>query len=97
MSQMTTGWMWGHLKNILAHHDIALGKIKYTYPYPELKDEIYLGKKVKFEGGSFQSGPLVVGEGTVIEKGASVAPLSVIGNNWIAHVCPYLKNNSVRF
>jgi len=68
-------------KYLAAHHDIALGKIKYSYPYPELEDEIYLGKDVKFEEGSFQSGPLVVGEGTVIEKGARVAPLSVIGRN----------------
>ena len=68
-------------KYLSAHHDIALGKIKYEYPYPELKNEIYLGKKVKYEESSFQSGPLVVGDGTIIEKGASVAPLSVIGTN----------------
>jgi len=68
-------------KYLTAHHDIALGKIKYEYPYPELTDEIYLGSGVRYEDTSFQSGPLIVGEGTVIEKGASVAPLSVIGNN----------------
>ena len=68
-------------KYLSAHHDIALGKIRYGYPYPELKDEIYLGSGVKYADDSFQSGPLMVGEGTVIEKGASVAPLTVIGSN----------------
>jgi len=68
-------------KYLAAHHDIALGKIKYRYPYAEFKDEIYLGEKVTYEEGCFQSGPLLVGEGTVIEKAASVAPLSVIGKN----------------
>jgi NDP-sugar pyrophosphorylase family protein len=68
-------------KYLSAHHDIALGKINYQYPYPELKDEIYLGSNVKYSDKSFQSGPLMVGEGTVIEEGAAVAPLTVIGNN----------------
>jgi NDP-sugar pyrophosphorylase family protein len=68
-------------KYLMAHHDIALGKIKYQYPYPELKDEIYIGKGVKYTSDNFQSGPLLVGDGTVIEEGAIVAPLSVVGNN----------------
>ena len=68
-------------KYLSAHHDIALGKIKYEYPYPEFRDEIYLGNGVKYSDKSFQSGPLIIGEGTVIEEGAIVAPLTVIGNN----------------
>lgn len=73
-------------KYLAAHHDIALGKIKYEYPYPELRDEIYLGEKVKYQGESFESGPTVVGDGTIIEPGAKVMPLSVIGNN--CHIGP---------
>ena len=68
-------------KYLAAHHDIALGKIKYDYPYPELRDEIYLGKNVKHQPESFKSGPVLVGDGTIIEPGALVMPLSVIGNN----------------
>ena len=68
-------------KYLAAHHDIALGKIKYDYPYPELTDEIYLGKNVKYQPESFESGPVLVGGGTIIEQGAKIMPLSVIGNN----------------
>ena len=48
---------------------------------PELTDEIYLGSGVKYSADNFQSGPLMVGDGTVIEKGAGIAPLTIIGNN----------------
>ncbi len=68
-------------KYLSAHHDIAMGKMKYEYPYPELKDEMYIGKSVRYASSNFQSGPLMVGESTVVEEGAVVAPLSVIGNN----------------
>lgn len=68
-------------KYLAAHHDIALGKIKYQYPYPELRDEIFLGKDIKYSDKSFESGPVVIGDGTVIEPGASILPLTVIGNN----------------
>lgn len=68
-------------KYLAAHHDIALGKIEYEYPYPELRDEIYLGKKVGYQAENFESGPVVVGDNTMIEPGAKVMPLSVIGNN----------------
>ncbi|MCJ7665317.1 MAG: NDP-sugar synthase, partial [Actinobacteria bacterium] len=73
-------------KYLAAHHDIALGNIKYEYPYPELRDEIYLGKNIKYREESFESGPTVVGDGTIIEPGARVMPLSVIGNN--CHIGP---------
>ncbi|MFC2144846.1 sugar phosphate nucleotidyltransferase [Actinomycetota bacterium] len=68
-------------KYLAAHHDIALGKIKYDYPYLELRDEIYLGKNVKYQPKNFESGPLLVGDNTIIESGAKIMPLSVIGNN----------------
>lgn len=68
-------------KYLAAHHDIALGKIKYQYPYPELRDEIYLGKDVKHSDKSFKSGPVIIGDGTVIEPGATILPLTVIGDN----------------
>ncbi|MCD4670815.1 MAG: NDP-sugar synthase [Actinomycetia bacterium] len=68
-------------KYLAAHHDIALGKIKYRYPYPELRDEIFLGENIKYSDKNFKSGPVVIGDGTVIEPGASILPLTVIGNN----------------
>jgi len=68
-------------KYLAAHHDIALGKIKYDYPHPEFRDEIYFGKNVKYQPESFKSGPVLVGDNTIIEPGAKIMPLSVIGNN----------------
>lgn len=68
-------------KYLAAHHDIALGKIKYQYPYPELKDEIYLGKDIKYSDKNFKSGPVIIGDGTAIDPGATILPLTVIGDN----------------
>jgi mannose-1-phosphate guanylyltransferase len=68
-------------KYIAAHRDIGLGKIKYEFPYPELRKGIYTGKDVKYSEKSFESGPVVIGDGTVIEPGAVIFPLSVIGDN----------------
>jgi len=68
-------------KYIAVHHDIALGKIKYEFPYPERGEGIYTGKNVKYSDKNIVSGPVVIGDGTVIEPGAVIRPLSVIGNN----------------
>lgn len=76
-------------KYLASHHDIGLGKIKYQYPYPEFRDEIYIGKDVKYSDRNFESGPIVVGDGTVIDPAASILPLTVIGNN--CHIGPGAK------
>ncbi|MDD5659278.1 MAG: NDP-sugar synthase [Actinomycetota bacterium] len=68
-------------KYIQAHQDILNGKIKFDFPGEELFKNIYLGKFSKFSKESLKSGPIVVGENCVIEEGAVINPLTVIGSN----------------
>ena len=72
-------------KYLIAHHDILDKKISFEFPYKEAMQNIYMGKDSKYHKDNFVSGPVVVGEGTVIEKEAKIMPLTVIGNN--CHIC----------
>jgi len=66
---------------ILAHHDMLERKVNFKFPYREAFQNIYVGKGTKFIKENFVSGPVLVGEGTVIKKGAKILPLTVIGKN----------------
>ncbi len=68
-------------KYLMAHHDILEKKIPFDFPYKEIADDIYIGEGSKFDKSNFYSGPVVVGENTVLEKGAKILPLTVIGDN----------------
>ncbi|MBN2072811.1 MAG: NDP-sugar synthase [Actinobacteria bacterium] len=68
-------------KYLAAHHDIGLGKIEFDYPYPEIEPGIYGGTNVSYNRESFSKGPVVIGDNTVIEKGAKIEPLTTIGKN----------------
>lgn len=68
-------------KYLAAHHDILDKKIEFDFPYQEYKRGIYIADKVKFDDSNFTSGPVVVGHGTIIEPGAKILPLTVIGDN----------------
>ncbi|MCE5329227.1 NDP-sugar synthase [bacterium] len=72
-------------KYLQAHQDILNGKIKFDFPGEELLENIYLGKFSKFNKESLRSGPIVIGENCVVEDGAVINPLTVIGNN--CHIC----------
>jgi len=68
-------------KYLAAHHDILDKKINFEFPYREVFQNVYIGKEAKYSRENFTSGPVVVGEATIIEKGTKVLPLTVIGKN----------------
>ena len=68
-------------KYLMAHHDILEKKIPFEFQDKEIADDIYIGKGSKFIKDNFYSGPVVIGENTVLEEGAKILPLTVIGDN----------------
>jgi mannose-1-phosphate guanylyltransferase/phosphomannomutase len=68
-------------KYLAAHYDILNKKIIFKFPYKEVLENIYIGKDSKYLKNNFISGPVVVGQRTRIEKGASIMPLTVIGDD----------------
>lgn len=68
-------------KYLNAHFDILDRKIKFDFGYKKRMQNIYLGKDVKSSKNSLNVGPVVVGDGTVIEDGATILPQTVIGEN----------------
>ncbi len=67
-------------KYLAAHHDILRKKVAFSFPYKQAGHDLYIGPKTKYEQANFSSGPVVVGQGTVIEPGAKIHPLTVIGD-----------------
>jgi mannose-1-phosphate guanylyltransferase/phosphomannomutase len=70
-------------KYLTAHCDILNKKISFKFPYKEVMENIYIGKSSKYLKNNFVSGPVVIGKGTRIEKGARIMPLTVIGDDCI--------------
>ena len=68
-------------KYLMAHHDILEKKIPFEFGYKEVLDDIYIGEKSKYTKDNFYSGPVLIGENTVLEKGAKIMPLTVIGDD----------------
>ena len=68
-------------KYLTAHYDILDKKINFEFPYREVFQNVYIGEGAKYRKENFISGPVVVGEGTIIKKGAKVLPLTTVGKN----------------
>lgn len=68
-------------KYLMAHHDILDRKVDFNIPYKEVFQNIYIGKGAKYSKDNFASGPVVIGEKTVMEKDVKILPLTVIGKN----------------
>jgi len=68
-------------KYLAAHHDILDKKVDFSFPYQEHKQGIYIADKVKYDDSNFASSPVVIGRGTILEHGAKILPLTVIGDN----------------
>lgn len=72
-------------KYLIAHYDILGKKVNFEIPYKEVFQNIYIGEGARYSKDNFVSGPIVIGEGTVIENKAKIFPLTVIGDNcWIS-------------
>lgn len=87
-------------KYLAAHHDIGLGKIEFDYPYPEIEPGIFAGNNVRCSSRNFSGEPVVIGDNTIIEEGAKIAPLTTIGENCFiasgAHVSGCVIFNNCR-
>jgi mannose-1-phosphate guanylyltransferase len=70
-------------KYMAAHMDILDRKIDFKYPYKKIYPNIYIGEGAKYKRGNLTTGPIVIGENTVIEQNAKILPLTVIGSNCI--------------
>ncbi len=68
-------------KYLKAHHDILDRKVDFSFPYSQKGQNIYIGDKVRYSDCNFVSGPVVVGNGTILEKSAKIMPLSVLGDH----------------
>ena len=68
-------------KYLDAHHDILGKKVDFDFPYKQDSRGLYIADKVKCDESNFVSGPVAIGQGTILEPGAKVLPLSVIGDN----------------
>jgi mannose-1-phosphate guanylyltransferase len=68
-------------KYLTAHYDILDKKIDFKFIYKRILQNIYIGENVEFTKDNFTVGPLAIGDNTIIEKGAKILPLTVLGRN----------------
>jgi mannose-1-phosphate guanylyltransferase len=68
-------------KYLTAHYDILDKKIDFKFIYKKILQNIYIGENVKFTKNNFTMGPLAIGDNTIIEIGAKILPLTVLGRN----------------
>lgn len=63
------------------HHDILIGKAGYTFRGKELGNRVWLEGEAQIHPTAQVMGPVVIGDGVIIERGARVIGPSVIGAN----------------
>ncbi len=68
-------------KYLTANLDVLYKKMKFKFPGREVMKGIYAGTGSEYSESNFVSGPVVIGDGTKIEKNAKIMPLTIIGNN----------------
>jgi mannose-1-phosphate guanylyltransferase len=61
------------------HHDILIGKVKYSFRGTQLADRVWLEGDADIHPGAQIVGPVVIGPGVRIERGARVIGPTVIG------------------
>ncbi len=68
-------------KYMTAHVDILDKKIPYNIPYKRVYPNIFIGENTKYQKDNLTTGPVVIGENSVIEKEARLLPLTVVGSH----------------
>ncbi|GAB4427549.1 MAG: NDP-sugar synthase [Chloroflexi bacterium OHK40] len=63
------------------HHDILIGKVRYGFRGQQIADRVWLEGDAEIHPTAQIVGPVVIGPGTVIERGARVIGPSVLGAN----------------
>jgi mannose-1-phosphate guanylyltransferase len=61
------------------HHDVLIGKVKYSFRGTQLADRVWLEGDADIHPGAQIVGPVVIGPGVTIERGARVIGPTVIG------------------
>jgi len=70
-------------KYMTAHIDILDKKVDFKYPYKKVYPNIYIGNGAKYKKENLTTGPIVIGENTVIEQNTKILPLTVIGSGCV--------------
>ncbi len=68
-------------KYLMANWDVLCKKVSFKFPCSEVMKGICVGMDTRYSESNFVSGPVVIGNGTKIEKNAKIMPLTVIGDN----------------
>lgn len=61
------------------HHDILIGKVQYSFGGRQIADRVWVEGDAEIHPSAQVVGPVVIGNGTVIERGARVIGPTVIG------------------
>lgn len=61
------------------HHDILIGKVRYGFGGREIANRVWVEGEAEIHPSAQVVGPVVIGDGTVIERGARVIGPTVIG------------------
>ena len=65
------------------HHDILIGKVKYNFRGREIGNRVWVEGDASIHPSAQVVGPVVIGNGTVIERGARIIGPSVLGSNCV--------------
>jgi mannose-1-phosphate guanylyltransferase / phosphomannomutase len=76
-----------------AHLDILEGKVHVTIPEHQQSPGVYVGENVVIEEGATIHGPVMIGRGARISRGAEVGSFSVIGPNTLIESGASLKRS----
>ena len=64
-----------------AHYDMLSGRVHHRFEGQKTDSGIWLGKDVKVDKDAVLEGPCLIGDYSIVEKGAYIGPYSVIGAN----------------
>ncbi len=68
------------------HHDILIGKVKYGFRGQEIANRVWVEGDADLHPSAQIVGPVVIGAGTVVERGARIIGPTVLGAN--CHIGP---------
>jgi mannose-1-phosphate guanylyltransferase len=61
------------------HHDILIGKVRYNFQGRQIADRVWLEGEATIHPSAQIVGPVVIGDGTLIERGARIIGPTVLG------------------
>jgi mannose-1-phosphate guanylyltransferase/phosphomannomutase len=70
-------------QTLQAQVDCLSGRVRVDIPGEEVRRGVWIGRNVDIDPTARLEGPVVIGDGAVIRRGARIGPLSVIGPNTV--------------